>query len=149
MKYCSESKEAIEICLNCARRTCDRLKAAEDAARAARRARKGTAFYRIGDVEDTMRGWSARSGIAFNTLWQRMNRHGMSMAEALQYRRPKARRDVAVTVMGETRTVREWCALLGMKESAVRSRMNRQHESPDKAIEHFMGPWKKRRRAET
>lgn len=89
-----EPLEAIEVCLSCTRRTCpgtcDRVEAAADAAHA-RRARKGTAFYRVGDVEDTMRGWSARSGIVYHTLWERMNRHGMSMAEALQYRRPVAR----------------------------------------------------------
>lgn len=90
--------------------------------------------HEINGEEHTLGEWAEISGIAYNTLYMRMYRYGMSLAEAMGDPLKPLNHDVLmITVGGETHTVTEWAELTGQKTRCIYARMERGY-TPEEAV---------------
>ena len=82
--------------------------------------------------EMTLRAWSDESGLEPNTITARMDRYGWTPEEAvgLEPRLPyknkpyPLERRATLTVGGETKTIRDWAAEIGIREATLYQRVH-------------------------
>lgn len=91
-------------------------------------------FHNVNGQSHTLMEWSSISGIGYNTLYMRMYRYGMTLAEAMgDPLNPIMRKALTITVNGETHTVREWARKIGVKPRCIYGRMERGY-TPEEAV---------------
>ena len=85
------------------------------------RNRSDNKFYEVDGKTLCLQDWATESGISVSTLYQRVNKMGLSMKDALNYKQHR----VYLTVDGVTKTQQEWCNDLGLRASRVHTLLKR------------------------
>lgn len=105
-----------EMCLNCRRMKCP---GECDAVNGTPRTRKGRCYTAFGETAD-LRYFVEKYGIPKTTLYQRVNRYGMTMEEAImrgKYEKP------TYEAFGQKKTMREWARKYGIDLNTLRGRV--------------------------
>lgn len=90
--------------------------------------------YDVNGESHTLTEWSRISGIAYNTLYMRMYRYGMTLAEAMgDPLKPIMHRALTITVNGESHTIKEWAEKIGVKRGCIYGRIKRGY-TPEQAV---------------
>lgn len=73
----------------------------------------------------TLMEWSEKTGIPYGTLWFRLGTMGLTIGEAIQFRKgSRSPRRGVVTVNGETKSVSEWAKGLGITLASLCYRLD-------------------------
>ena len=132
--------EVAEICMACTKKDCPgicddfRLAFRAIDARCIHVRRKGPGHYgkklmAFGEAH-SISEWAKLYGLKYHTLFTRMSVSGMTMEQALTYKRPKV---MTITCGGETHTINEWARLIGVDDMTIRYRIQRGC-SPEEAV---------------
>lgn len=81
-------------------------------------------FLEYNGEKHTFAEWGRTRNIKAVTLFNRINRYGWSIGEALEYepRKTPHHSEVLYTINGETHNVAEWCKIRGISKETVRYR---------------------------
>lgn len=119
-----ENKAKIDLCLNCTRPHCNGV--CERFPRHTERKKKGRRGGKRYDVRGeshTMHEWAEIYGIDPGTLYNRVERYGWTMEEAVATAPGMRVRGRLYEAFGEAHTLREWADLRGMSLNALNHRV--------------------------
>ena len=82
--------------------------------------------YEYNGETHTLQEWANVLGVPYNTLYMRLWRFDISFAEAAEFKpmRP-VRKAMTITANGETLTIKQWAAKLGIQPRSIYARVKR------------------------